>query len=218
MFILAYFHALLQERRTYIPQGWSKLYEFSYSDLKVAVEMIDNILKEHEATKNINFETLYGVFEEGIYGGRVDNPSDLKVLRAYLKKYFNLLVLNGQSDIGFGSTVPKNQKELQHFLAKVPEIDDPSLFGLPKNIDKVVQKNSSLLVLESLKTLTISSGEGSLKSEDWIKLISPILQTWSQTHKQIKDSKFPPIKNAQIMSENPIESFIYLEATQALDL
>ena len=54
-FILAYFHALVQERRTYIPQGWSKGYEFSYSDLKVSLEILDNIIKEYEVTKNINF-------------------------------------------------------------------------------------------------------------------------------------------------------------------
>lgn len=57
----------------------------------------------------MNFETLYGVFEEGIYGGRIDNFSDLKVLRAYLRRYFNQLVINGQFDLGFG-TLPKNQK------------------------------------------------------------------------------------------------------------
>lgn len=93
-FLLAFFHALVQERRTYIPQGWSKAYEFSYSDLKVALEIIENLIKEHEVTKTMNFELLYGIFEEGIYGGRIDNPSDLKVLRAYLRKYFNLLTLN----------------------------------------------------------------------------------------------------------------------------
>ena len=49
-------------------------------------------------------------------------------------------------------------------------------------------------------------------------MLSPILKLWAQTYKQIKDSKFPSIKNAQIMSENPIESFIYLEASQALAL
>jgi dynein heavy chain 2 len=52
---LAFFHALVQERRTYIPQGWSKSYEFSYSDLKVALEIIDNVIKEYEATKTLNF-------------------------------------------------------------------------------------------------------------------------------------------------------------------
>ena len=52
---LAYFHSLMQERRTYIPQGWSKSYEFSYSDLKVSLEIIDNIIKEYETTKVLNF-------------------------------------------------------------------------------------------------------------------------------------------------------------------
>jgi dynein heavy chain 2 len=45
IFLLAFFHSLVQERRTYIPQGWSKVYEFSYSDLKVAMEVISNLIK-----------------------------------------------------------------------------------------------------------------------------------------------------------------------------
>jgi hypothetical protein len=47
-------------------------------------------------------------------------------------------------------------------------------------------------------------------------LLAPILKLWAQTYKQIKDSKFPNIKNAELLSENPIESFIFLEASQAL--
>jgi dynein heavy chain 2, cytosolic len=216
-FILAYFHALVQERRTYIPQGWSKGYEFSYSDLKVALEIIENIMREHEATKAINFELLYGIFEEGIYGGRIDNQSDLKVLRAYLRKYFNLLTLNSESQVGFGAAIPKNQKELTAFLAKMPEIDDPSIFGLPRNIDKAVQRTATECVLGSLKTLSLAREEGSaLNKEEELKLLSPILKLWTQTFKQIKDAKFPSIKNAELMSENPVESFIYLEASQAL--
>ncbi|KAH8617882.1 putative Dynein heavy chain and region D6 of dynein motor [Trypanosoma vivax] len=36
LFGLAWFHALLQERRNYVPQGWVKFYEFSPADLKAA--------------------------------------------------------------------------------------------------------------------------------------------------------------------------------------
>lgn len=151
----------MQERRTYIPQGWSKSYEFSYSDLKVSLEIIDNLIKEYEVTKNMNFETLYGVFEEGIYGGRVDNFSDLKVLRAYLRKYFNQLVINSQVDLGFGM-LPKNQKELTLFVNKMPEVDDPSTFGLPRNIDKAVQRATTDAVLKDLKTLSLAHIEGAV--------------------------------------------------------
>ena len=34
LFLLASFHAVMQERRTYIPQGWTKFYEFSYGDMR----------------------------------------------------------------------------------------------------------------------------------------------------------------------------------------
>jgi hypothetical protein len=80
----------------------------------------------------------------------------LKVLRAYLKKYFNLLMINGESHIAFNTPIPKNQKELSAFLGKMPEVDDPSIFGLPKNIDKIVQRSATEAVIQNLKTLSLA--------------------------------------------------------------
>ena len=60
----------------------------------MSLEVIDQIVQEYDKTKNLNLELLYGTCEDGIYGGRIDNFSDLKVLRAYLRKYFNLLIIN----------------------------------------------------------------------------------------------------------------------------
>ena len=44
MYYLALFQSLIQERRTYIPQGWLKFYEFSNSDLRAAVQYLDQSL------------------------------------------------------------------------------------------------------------------------------------------------------------------------------
>ena len=44
LFLLACFHAVVQERRTYIPQGWSKFYEFSYGDMKAGTFVMEVIL------------------------------------------------------------------------------------------------------------------------------------------------------------------------------
>ena len=38
---------------------------------------------------DIDFEILYGVFENAIYGGRIDNETDLRVLRCYLRQFFS---------------------------------------------------------------------------------------------------------------------------------
>jgi dynein heavy chain 2 len=45
LFIVAWFHAVVQERRTFIPQGWSKFHEFSYADLRSTADIITAIQK-----------------------------------------------------------------------------------------------------------------------------------------------------------------------------
>lgn len=40
LFVLAWFHAVVQERRSYIPQGWSKFYEFSFADLRSGADVV----------------------------------------------------------------------------------------------------------------------------------------------------------------------------------
>jgi len=49
LFILSWFHALIQERRTYIPQGWVKYYEFSYGDLKAGESILGDIMRENSS-------------------------------------------------------------------------------------------------------------------------------------------------------------------------
>ena len=45
LFALAWFHAVVQERRCFIPQGWSKFYEFSSADLRAASSIVDRLCK-----------------------------------------------------------------------------------------------------------------------------------------------------------------------------
>lgn len=126
--------------------------------------------------------------------------------------------MNSQLDLGFG-VLPKNQKDLNAFVNRMPEVDDPSTFGLPRNIDKAVQRATTDAVLKDLKILSLAHAEGvAVNREEELKAINPILKLWGQTYKQIKDSKFPVVKHSELLSEGPIESFIYLEASQALEL
>jgi dynein heavy chain 2 len=74
--IATYFHALIQERRNYIPQGWNKFYEFNYGDFKSGLNIIQSITN----TYGKNWEMLYGLMVDTIYGGRIDNDVDRKLL------------------------------------------------------------------------------------------------------------------------------------------
>ncbi|GAA6081849.1 cytoplasmic dynein 2 heavy chain 1 isoform X1 [Tachysurus ichikawai] len=85
LFCLAWFHAVCQERRNYVPQGWTKFYEFSLSDLRAGFNIIDRLF---EGGKAFQWDCVHGLLENAIYGGRVDNVSDLRVLRSYLHQFF----------------------------------------------------------------------------------------------------------------------------------
>ncbi|CAD8135851.1 unnamed protein product [Paramecium octaurelia] len=213
LFILTWFHALVQERRTYIPQGWSKFYEFSYADYKAGVQIIENLLQE---SQTISWQTLYGLYENAIYGGRVDNEQDIKVLRAYLETYFNQNKLQNGT-LSTGQQIPQtNQvKDLINLINKLPENDVPEFFGLPNNIDKAVQRYTIQKVVSGLKSMNnIVGSEIKFDKELWTNLLGPLINMWDQ----LKMRDTIQVTNQQLGSLDPIESFIYLEAQQTWNL
>ena len=60
-------------------QGWSKFYEFSFADLRSGADIINLRTKGGSGPQ---WEYLHGLLENAIYGGRIDNPFDLKVCPA----------------------------------------------------------------------------------------------------------------------------------------
>jgi dynein heavy chain 2 len=85
---------LIQERRKYIPQGWSKYYEFSFGDVKAGELTLQDIFEESKGGA-MQWQKIYGILENAIYGGRIDNKYDTRVLRAYIENLFNDQGLRG---------------------------------------------------------------------------------------------------------------------------
>lgn len=52
---------------------------------------ISNVLAGGE----IQWDYIHGLFDQAVYGGRVDNPIDTDVLRSYLMQYFNSAIIGG---------------------------------------------------------------------------------------------------------------------------
>lgn len=76
LFLLAWFHAVVQERRCFIPQGWQKFYEFSFSDLRSGADVVQQATRNG---KTPQWSYLCGLLEDAIYGGRVDSSYDMRV-------------------------------------------------------------------------------------------------------------------------------------------
>ncbi|XP_072467338.1 cytoplasmic dynein 2 heavy chain 1 isoform X1 [Notamacropus eugenii] len=223
LFSLAWFHAACQERRNYIPQGWTKFYEFSLSDLRAGYNIIDRLF---DGNKDVQWEFVHGLLENAIYGGRIDNFFDLRVLRSYLEQFFNSTVINGsdqrhkKSIFPYSISLPNSCSilDFRAVIEKLPEDDKPSFFGLPANIARSSQRMISSQVISQLRILGRSVTSGcKFDREIWSNELSPVLNLWkklNQNSNLIHQKVSPPNER----QGSPILSFIVLEQFNAIRL
>ncbi|XP_075248310.1 cytoplasmic dynein 2 heavy chain 1-like [Convolutriloba macropyga] len=229
LFALAWFHAIVEERRSYIPQGWTKAYEFSFADLRSGADIITNLADQggkHDS--GIQWDFVHGLFKNAIYGGRVDNNFDMKVLESYLKRYFNSNLTSGGQLSDAIPALPSttNIKSFQSLISKLGE-DKPSFFGLPLNIERSAQVIKSGQVIGQLKLLVSLTSTETFQREKWNVEISPFLNHWKnvlQREENVTESgmlhQIGSYAMAQDMSkdESPVSSFVKLERHNSLKL
>lgn len=200
-FLLAWFHAIVQERLRYVPLGWAKKYEFNESDLRVACDTLDTWIdstamgRTNLPPEKVPWDALVTLLSQSIYGGKIDNDFDQRLLSSFLSKLFtahsfeadfalvaNVDASNGQRHI----TMPDGTRR-DHFLKWIEGLTDrqtPSWLGLPNNAEKVLLTTrgtdliSKLLKMQQLEDddelaynsqqdeLSDKSGAVSLKQED----------------------------------------------------
>jgi dynein heavy chain 1 len=85
-FLLCWFHATIQERLRYVPLGLSKTYEFNESDLKCGLDTIDvwidsvTMGRTNLPLNKLPFNAIYTLLSECVYGGKIDNYYDHRLL------------------------------------------------------------------------------------------------------------------------------------------
>uniref|UniRef100_A0A3P8WNV8 Cytoplasmic dynein 2 heavy chain 1 n=1 Tax=Cynoglossus semilaevis TaxID=244447 RepID=A0A3P8WNV8_CYNSE len=232
LFCLAWFHAVCQERRNFIPQGWTKFYEFSLSDLRAGFEIIDRLF---EGGKQFQWDFVHGLLENAIYGGRIDNPSDLRILRSYLEQFFSARLLSGSHSAGqrrgLGTTrvfpsqisLPGSCSILDYrsVIENLPEDDRPAFFGLPANIERSSQRIISTQVISQLRVLSRSVAAGlKFDRELWSSGLSPVLNLWKKLNLHINNIYIYNYKVAPPAEGHgsPVLSFIALEQFNAVRL
>jgi len=232
LFIIAWFHAVLQERRIYQPQGWANYYEFSLSDLRAAAFVIDNITNlhnNHQVSNSVNkenidmqvdFETLHGLLNFAIYGGRIDEPNDVRVLSVYVEQIVNQSVLDGKQVLGTLSRgIPTSFEDMKSVLSTLPDSDLPTkFFGLPDNIDRSVQRSRATclsLQLRSMSSKEDSASSSTFNRSEWLQRLSPILDLW---HAFQESAQFISSASIPSASSSPLEAFVNMEMAIAIEI
>lgn len=191
-FLLAWFHAVIQERLRYVPLGWSKHYEFTEADLKCALDTIDIWIdmiamgRTNLPIDKIPWEALRTLLSQCIYGGRIDNPFDQRLLNGFLSKLFSLTSLNTDMKL---IVEEQDEKVQQPVVVTMPDgvkreqfmnwieqtlrtlIQQPSWLGLPNNAEIVLlttrarETIAKLLKMSSVITIEDEDIQDSLLPE-----------------------------------------------------
>lgn len=222
IFTLAWFHAIVQERRIFIPQGWAKFYEFSDGDLRAGLEVLDQLSKGNRSM-SLDWETIHGLYSNAIYGGRVDDIHDIRILVSYLKNFFNSDVISGnarpRASLGpIELPISNKYSEYQQIVDKLSD-DQPAMFGLPENIMQSFQRTRSNQAINQLRTLMRSTnGASKFEKEKWHSELNPILNLWKKLNQGSTLLQMKTNAPTEASSSDPIKAFVQLEFFNAVKL
>ncbi|QLL33776.1 hypothetical protein HG536_0F01010 [Torulaspora globosa] len=144
-FLLAWFHAILDARSRLVPVGFAKSYDFNDCDLQSGLRHIkDTVNATKHETIELICEQLHFSLGRIIYGGKVDDDEDLKIVQEICRTLFQPAAINCLTNLNEaheflpGLTLPKglaDEKVLSAFLDQVSEPTNyyTSWLGLPED-------------------------------------------------------------------------------------
>nr|CAG4709143.1 unnamed protein product [Naegleria fowleri] len=156
--LVSWLHAVLQERLSYPPIGWSKKYEINYSDLKWSFDTVDKWVDLiSEGRQNVKPETLpwkalHILLGESIYGGKIDNEYDQIILNSFIadiltpSSYESSFTLPGIGQNGMNFT---KYDQILNAIETIPQ-QEPEWLGLPHNISQLTNINVANLTIRQV--------------------------------------------------------------------
>uniref|UniRef100_A0A914LNP4 Cytoplasmic dynein 2 heavy chain 1 n=1 Tax=Meloidogyne incognita TaxID=6306 RepID=A0A914LNP4_MELIC len=204
-FLLHWLHAVIQERRNFIPQAWLRFYEFSGADLRVAKNSLDTLFAKNTSNSDplIYWERFRGLMSNALYGGRIEAELDNRILSAFLLDLFNPSIIEGKDgnvELANGLKMPNfgRHSEYIHWVeTTLPVVDRAELLYLPRNIMLSWDLTQSTNVISKLRLLftsketfqrlqtTSSGGPAAIASRQQLAdALNPLLGLWKRLNQQ----------------------------------
>ncbi|CAF0983043.1 unnamed protein product [Adineta steineri] len=171
VFNLAFFHAVIHERKKFGALGWNLSYEFNQSDLEVAVLELESLVRRSK-NQIPPFDVFCYLAGSVIYGGRVTDEFDRRRLLRIIERFYCPETLEEDYSYAGDETykapsLDLNFSNLLSYINALPDFDDPRVFGMHPNTNRAlmyVQANElvdMLVTIEPQYRMMISFGASS---------------------------------------------------------
>ncbi|KAI8619674.1 dynein heavy chain [Chytriomyces sp. MP71] len=186
-FLVAWLHAVVQERLRYAPLGWTKIYEFNDSDYEMCLIVIDNWLDDvasgraNIAPEKIPWNAIKTLIKETVYGGKIDSANDQALLDSFVNALFKANAYDhkfalvsasaamGEEDgKGQALLIPDETKleKVLDWVNQLPEQQPPTWLGLPANAEKVLMALKGKEMLSKLRKVIMASTDDETVGEE----------------------------------------------------
>ncbi|XP_067660223.1 dynein axonemal heavy chain 10-like [Haliotis asinina] len=193
IFVLGFFHAVVQERRKYGKIGWNVSYDFNESDFRVCMQILSTYLMkaQEQGDTKIPWASLKYLIGEVMYGGRAIDDFDRRVLRTYMDEYMGDFIFDTFQPFhfyvgeGVDYRIPEDgpRDVYVDYIESLPLANTPEVFGLHPNAEigyytQAARDMWSHLV--ELQPQTGESGAGISREEFIDKIASDVLNRLPQ--------------------------------------
>jgi dynein heavy chain 1 len=175
-FLLCWLHAVVQERLRYTPIGWTKVYEFNEADQRCTLDSIDQWIdsvsqgRTNVPPEQIPWDALQATISKSLYGGKVDNEFDDKILSSFVSELFreqsfdpNFALFNGANPL----LLPEARSMAQYsdWVDNLPDSETPEWSGLPNNAEKLAKSLEAKIMLNKAVSMQGTGDEELAYSE-----------------------------------------------------
>uniref|UniRef100_A0A8C4UNG2 Dynein axonemal heavy chain 10 n=1 Tax=Falco tinnunculus TaxID=100819 RepID=A0A8C4UNG2_FALTI len=145
VYVLAFFHAVVQERRKFGKVGWNVPYDFNESDFQVCMEILNTYLTKafQQNDGEIPWNSLKYLIGEVMYGGRAIDSFDRRILTVYMDEYLGDFLFDTFQVFHFYKNDKVDYKipqgtvkgDFVEAIESLPLYNTPEVYGLHANAE-----------------------------------------------------------------------------------
>ncbi|XP_023576433.1 dynein heavy chain 10, axonemal [Octodon degus] len=180
VYVLAFFHAVVQERRKFGKIGWNVYYDFNESDFQVCMEILSTYLTKafQQRDPRIPWGSLKYLIGEVMYGGRAIDSFDRRILTTYMDEYLGDFLFDTfqpfhffqNKEVDYRIPAGDVKDKFVEAIEALPLANTPEVFGLHSNAEIGYYTQAARDVWAHLLELQPQTGESSsgISRDDYI--------------------------------------------------
>jgi dynein heavy chain len=201
VFVTSFFHSVLQDRKKFGKIGWNVIYDFMESDFTISKRLLSMYLGKIGPDDPIPWASLKYLIGEAMYGGRVTDDYDRRVMMTYLNEYMGDFIFDVNQKFYFAKSenydyeIPEEGifDNYVKCINEMPNTYSPEIIGLHSNAEIDYFTQASKRIWEDMIKLQSSVGGSSQKKKEG-----------EDSNKQVATKEEIVLKMAEDFSENKV--------------